>query len=85
MKPPYVNGAEALPPELLALVQQHCSGLVWIPAPNTFFSERRELVVTLKAQGVSAVEIAQLAGLSRRRVNQILAQEKTPGADNLNP
>lgn len=82
MKSPYINGAEALPPDLLAQVQRHCTGLVWIPTPNTFFSERRELVGKLRQQGVSALEIAELAGISRRRVYQILAQEKMPGADN---
>lgn len=85
MKSPYINGAEALPPELLAQVQPHCTGLVWIPVPNTFFAERRELVVSLKARGVTAVEIARLAGVSRRRVNQILAQEKESRADNPRP
>lgn len=75
MKPYFVNGTEVLPPDLLAQVQRYWSGLVWIPMPNTFFSERRELVVTLKEQGVSGVEIAGLAEISRRRVNQILAME----------
>ena len=79
MSNPYVNGREVLPPDLLARVQEHCSGLVWIPAPDSFYRERRRLIRTLRAEGVATEEIARLAGISARRVNQIAAAE-TKGA-----
>ena len=69
----YVNGRENLPPELLAEVQKHVSGLVWIPSPETFYRERRQLILTLRDQNVPTKEIARLAGISVRRVNQVIS------------
>ena len=48
----YLNGREVLPPDVLAEVQKHASGLIWIPSPKTFFRERRQLILTLREQGV---------------------------------
>ena len=73
----YFNGNDVLPPDLLAEVQRHVTGLVWIPAPNAFFGERRKLILTLHKQGVPTREIARLAGISVRRVNQIIAEKKS--------
>jgi len=71
----YTNGRETLPPELLSEVQKHCTGLVWIPSPNTFKHERYKLILSLREEGVPTREIAQLAGISVRRVNQILSKK----------
>ena len=71
----YLNGREVLPPDVLAEVQQHASGLIWIPSPRTFFRERRQLILTLREQGVPTREIARLAGISVRRVNQVAAEK----------
>ena len=76
MTPRYRNARGVLPPELLAEVQQHITGLVWIPAPQTFYHERRKLILTLREQGVPTREIARLAGISVRRVNQVTSQKK---------
>jgi hypothetical protein len=73
---PYQNARSVLPPELLAEIQKHCSGLLWIPPTGQFFRDRRRLVQALKEQGVPTREIARLAGISHRRVNQILAAKK---------
>lgn len=73
MNPSYLNGREVLPPDVLAEVQKHASGLIWIPSPKTFYQERRQLILTLREQGVPTKEIARLAGLSVRRVNQVVA------------
>ncbi len=73
MNPSYLNGREVLPPDVLAEVQKHASGLIWIPSPKTFYHERRQLILTLREQGVPTKEIARLAGLSVRRVNQVVA------------
>ena len=75
MKTGYKNGRDVLPSELLAEVQKHVRGLVWIPSPDTFLRERRELILTLRAEGVPTREVARLAGISIRRVNQIVSQE----------
>ena len=73
MNPSYLNGREVLPPDVLAEVQKHASGLIWIPSPKTFYHERRQLNLTLREQGVPTREIARLAGISVRRVNQVVA------------
>ena len=73
MNSSYLNGREVLPPDVLAEVQKHASGLIWIPSPKTFYHERRQLILTLREQGVPTKEIARLAGLSVRRVNQVVA------------
>jgi len=69
----YVNARDVLPPALLAEVQKHVTGLVWIPAPRIFYHQRRALIRTLLDQGVPTKDIARLAGISVRRVNQIAA------------
>jgi predicted transcriptional regulator len=72
----YVNAEHILPRELLKEVQKHHSGILWIPAPGSFYKERRQLVIALKSQGIETDEIASLAGITRRRVNQILADHR---------
>lgn len=72
----YVNARQALPPELLAEVQKYATGLVWVPSPRTFYRERHQLIHALHAKGVPTREIARLADLTVRRVNQVIAQKK---------
>lgn len=57
-------------------MQKYHSGILWIPAPGSFYKERRQLVIALKSQGIETDEIASLAGITRRRVNQILADHR---------
>ena len=73
---PYANAEEVLPPDVLEEVQKHHSGMLWIPAAESFYRQRRKLVIALKSQRVSTEEISNLAGITPRRVNQILAQHK---------
>jgi hypothetical protein len=72
MKRSYANARDVLPPGLLSQVQEHWIGMLWVPSPRTFYEDRKKLVLTLKAEGVSSREIAALAGVTPRRVNQIL-------------
>lgn len=76
MTPAYINARDVLPPDLLAEVQKHYVGLMKVPSPDTFFDDRLKAILSLRDQGVPSREIARLAGLSHRRVNQILAKEK---------
>ncbi|QBG46046.1 helix-turn-helix domain-containing protein [Verrucomicrobia bacterium S94] len=73
---PYANAEDVLPLELLQEIQKHHSGMLWIPAAESFYRQRRKLVIALKDEGISTEEIANLAGITPRRVNQILAQHK---------
>ena len=70
----YANAKEVLPPELYRQVQEHFTGLLWVPADTHFYAERRRLVLALRDQGVSTQEIAKLAGVTSRRVRQIVAK-----------
>jgi DNA invertase Pin-like site-specific DNA recombinase len=67
----YMNARDVLPAEVLTLVQRYCSGFVYIPVPEP--NQRRdEQIRNLFRQGRSVEEIATHAGLSKRRVWQIL-------------
>jgi hypothetical protein len=72
----YANAKNILPADLLKQVQQYHTGILWIPTPSRFYNERRQLVIALHQQGIESREIANLAGITIRRVNQILAAER---------
>ncbi len=72
----YANAMDVLPPELFQQVQQHFTGLLWVPAHTQFYETRRKLVLALTDQGVSTAEIGKLAGVTPRRVRQILAEDR---------
>ena len=75
MRNKYAHAKDVLPPGLLKAVQKHFTGLLWIPGGEAFYQERSELIATLKLQGLLTHEIARLAGLSPRRVRQILTED----------
>jgi len=58
----YANAEHKLPRKLLKEIQKYHTGMLWIPAPDSFYKERRNLVIALKSQGVETDEIASLAG-----------------------
>lgn len=68
----YANGRDVLPSELLALVQRHYDGLLWIPPPASA-PDRHDQIRYLRVGGMPVAEIAERVGLSKRRVRQILS------------
>ena len=72
----YANAKDVLPEELFEQIQKHYTGILWIPAPSRFYQERRALVLALHLQGISSQEISNLAGVTTRRVTQIIAAER---------
>jgi hypothetical protein len=72
----YANAEKILPQKLLKQVQKYHTGVLWIPTPSRFYQERRRLVIALHGQGINTKEIAHLAGITIRRVNQILSSER---------
>jgi predicted transcriptional regulator len=74
VKRDYANAKDVLPPDLLRSVQEHFTGLMWVPSDTCFYHERRRLVLALKDQGISTREIARLSGVTPRRVRQIVAE-----------
>jgi predicted transcriptional regulator len=67
----YANGRDVLPSEVLAIVQRHYNGLLWIPPPEGALT-RHEQIRYLRIGGMPLAEIAERVGLSKRRVRQIL-------------
>jgi hypothetical protein len=67
----YVNARTVLPSRSLARVQRYCSGFVYVPVPDPNH-DRDEKIRDQYQQGRSVEEIATHAGLSKRRVWQIL-------------
>ena len=72
----YANAEKVLPRDLFEKVQKHHTGILWVPARSRFYKERRQLVIALRLQGIESREIAVLAGVTPRRVNQILAAHR---------
>jgi hypothetical protein len=68
----YANAEKVLPRDLFEKVQKHHTGILWVPARSRFYKERRQLVIALRLQGIESREIAVLAGVTPRRVNQVL-------------
>jgi DNA invertase Pin-like site-specific DNA recombinase len=70
-----VNARSVLPSRLLARVQRYCSGFVYVPVPEPK-RHRDEQIREMFQQGRSVEEIAIHAGLSKRRVWQILKKPR---------
>ena len=73
MTRPYANARVVLPPALLEAVREIFTRPLWVPCDSGFYEERRRLVLALKEQGISTNEVARLAGITPRRVRQIVA------------
>jgi hypothetical protein len=71
-KTQYANAAEILPSDLVRQIQKYHCGLIWVPSPSNFYQERKDLVIGMFKRGIPTKEIAALAGVSTRRVNQVL-------------
>lgn len=83
MKRDYANAKDVLPSDLLRALQEHFTGLLWVPSDTCFYHERRRLVLALKDQGISTREIARLSGVTPRRVRQIFAESRTESSPTL--
>lgn len=76
----YANAKDVLPEELfLEIKKYYDSGMLYVEKGNDS-KAKRKLVIALWMQKTPAREIALLAGLSMRRVHQIIAQERRENA-----
>jgi len=77
----YQNARDVLPDDLLRELRRYHTGALYVPAGDSKF-EREALVVSMHERGVTRKEISQLAGISIRRVSQIIreSKNKTGGA-----
>jgi len=75
----YHNAKQVLPPGLLAEVQRHFNGHLWVPAAEPQADRTRQRVVQLHQAGIGTSEIAEMVALSQRRVQQIIRAAKSAG------
>lgn len=74
----YANAADVLPPDVYREVRKHFTGVLYVGSRGMYYQDRARMVGELHQRGVSIREIAKAAGISTRRVHQILeaAREK---------
>jgi len=72
----YLNAKSVLPPGLLAEVQRHVCGHLWVPVAEKQAEVTHRRVVQLHLAGVGTREIAELVGISQRRVQQLVRQTR---------
>lgn len=71
----YANAKDVLPKELYEEVKKHFMGTLYV-TDSIRPEEKRKLVLALCRQDMYPKEIAPIVGLSIRRVNQILLEER---------
>jgi len=67
----YRNAGKGIPAHLLAELRKYHVGRLYLSKDGVYHVERRALIEKLLRQGVRTAEIAELAGLTQRRVQQI--------------
>ena len=71
----YANARDVLPEELFARVKEHFSGgSLYVPGTGNRVSASKQIVLNLFEHGTPTVDIAGIMGITRRRVNQIIAE-----------
>ena len=68
----YANATEVLPTELIEAIQQYHTGVLYVPSISSYHNKRKRFVLALVEKGVSTKEIGRIAGISPRRVRQIV-------------
>jgi len=77
MNKPVPSAKDVLPRGVLSQLQSHCSGLVYIPPPQTKAQMNAARIRSLHTRGYEPGQIAQSVGLSTRHVSRILEQSET--------
>lgn len=72
----YANAADVLPSELLKAVQKYWRGLLYIPPADYKSKADKNFVQKIVVSGTPIGEIADMVGLTLRRVYQ--SQKKKP-------
>ena len=72
----YANAMGVLPAELVESIQQHHTGVLYVPSISSYHDKRRGLVLMLAKRGLSNLEIGRIAGISPRRVRQIVQETR---------
>jgi hypothetical protein len=67
----YRNAGAAIPERLMAELRKHHVGLLYVSKDGVYHAERRALIEKLLRRGVRTAQVAELAGMTQRRVQQI--------------
>ena len=72
----YANAAEVLPRDLFEEIKKHFSGtMLYFPRERGSY-QTQKLIVSLAQSGATTAEIAKIAGVTSRRVNQIISKKR---------
>ena len=75
MKKHYANAKDVLPQHLIEQIRKHYTGMLYVSGEDVR-AQTRQLIINLAKQNVPTVEIATIAGVSSRRVNQVIARRR---------
>jgi hypothetical protein len=72
----YANAKDVLPKELFQQVREHfpAGGSLYVPGTGNHTQANRQIVLNLFEHGTPSADIAGIMGITRRRVNQIIAE-----------
>ena len=71
----YANARDVLPKELFAEVKEHfAGGTLYVSGTGNRTQANRQIVLNLFENGTPTMDIAGIVGITRRRVNQIIAE-----------
>jgi DNA-binding NarL/FixJ family response regulator len=74
-KSSYANAKDVLPAELVEQIQEHFSGKLYIPNKRPS-NQNSDLIIKLAKAGAEVEEIADIVGVSTRRVNQVISRKR---------
>ncbi|OGV47599.1 MAG: hypothetical protein A2017_09965 [Lentisphaerae bacterium GWF2_44_16] len=76
----YANAKDVLPKELFEELKKYCTGGMLYISEGAHHRDKQKLAVMLHGQKTDIRDIANITGLSTRRVYQIIAQERQKNA-----
>jgi hypothetical protein len=71
----YANAKDVLPEKLYEEVKKYFTGVMYV-SERIRPKEKKELVLALYGQDMDAKKIAPIVGLSVRRINQIVVEDR---------
>ena len=72
----HVSAVDVLPTELVEEIRKYCTGYIYVPGDARAGQHRRERVLELASTGMATAQIAEDVGLCRRRIRQIIAEQR---------
>jgi hypothetical protein len=79
----YHNAKDVLPAALLAEIQRHFTGHLWVPTAESNAVKNRQRVIQLHKAGIGTHAIAEMVEMSQRRVQQIIQSSNNEGGGNV--